>query len=419
VGPHHASLLGQPASNSGRGSGAGTPRERFSEAFEAVRRPLGEAVGLPREAYEDPQVFAAETTSLFLPGFYPVARDRSLQAPGSRLVVSLFGDELLLVRGIDLQLRVFFNVCRHRGSLLVRPGDPDRSTDLVCPYHGQRYDLRGRPLRRLDPTDTRPCPVSPDGGDALLEGAVATWGGFVFVRSPAAQAHSSGPLPPDGAVPGLRPIPNEIEQLRLSLLSAAHQASWEIAANWKLVVENFLESHHYPSVHPALEARTPHHLAETLPDPAPWNGGLTILAPDTETVSSSGRRLDRRFLPGLAPEERDRVRDYHLWPLVLLSRQPDYLLVYRLEPLTPLRTRVFFSIEQHPASPREGPSVDDIVSFWTGTNDEDRGAIERQQRGIRSRGYRPGRLSPLEDGLHRFLVEVVDFYDKNGIYPAD
>jgi glycine betaine catabolism A len=389
-------------------------------ALHAVRRPLGEAVGLPRAAYDDPRIFEAETTHLFLPGFYPVARsnDASLRDPGARRVVSLFGDELLLVRGVDLELRVFFNVCRHRGSLLVRATDAPRGPDLVCPYHGQRYDLRGKPLGRPDPNDHRPCPVpsrssTPDDrdgpergdGDGLLAGTVVTWGGFVFVRSPAVSANGAGG-------PALEPVPEEIAQLRLSLLTTTHESAWEIAANWKLVVENFLESHHYPSVHPQLEAQTPHALAETLPDPPPWNGGATILAPPATTVSLSGQRLDRRYLPGLAASERDRVRDYHLWPLVLWSRQPDYLLLYRLDPLAPHRTRVWFSIAEHPANALPARGADDVIACWARTNDQDREAIERQQRGVSSRGYRPGRLSPLEDGLHRFLLEVSDFYEQ-------
>lgn len=379
-------------------------------ALAAVRLPLGSARTLPREAYVDDEVFAHELATALLPAFHLVGRESDLPLPGGVRLETVLGSEIVLTRAPDLALRGFHNVCLHRGSALV-DGSASAVRALVCPYHGQAYDLAGRALPSAD--RERPCPVPP--GTSLTPVRVGTWGGFVFVSSDA-----EAEAPP--LLEQLAPVPAALRALGLRSLRHVRRSTWELAANWKLVVENFLESHHYPTVHPSLERLTPHRLAETLPDAFPWNGGLTILDPEVETVSEDGQRNGRSFLPGLAEEERDRVRDYHLFPTTLISRQPDYLLTYRVEPLTVNRTRVTHDLYVHAAS--SGPQPD-VVSAWDRTNAEDARIIERQQRGIAGRGYRPGLVAGVEDGLRRFLNEMADVYegrgawDKSRIIPAD
>jgi Rieske 2Fe-2S family protein len=361
--------------------------------------PLGEARGLPRAAYDDESVFEHERARWLRPAFHLVGREADWISPGTVRLETVLGQEIIVARAPDLRLRGFFNVCRHRGSALL-DGHLTRAGTIDCPYHGQTYDLTGR--ARATPSSARdgqaPCLVPP--GEGLRPVRVATWGGFVFAS-----------LTHDEHAPSLEttlsPIPSEVSTLGLRSLVRAHQSTWELAANWKLVVENFLESHHYPRVHPSLETLTPHARAETLSDAFPWNGGLTIIEPSAETVSLGGTRGGRAFLPGLAADERDRVRDYHVSPTLLISRQPDYLLTYRVEPLTVGRTKLTYDVLVHPAN--AGPH-DDVSAFWDRTNAEDARAIERQQRGISSWGYEPGRLAPVEDGLLRFLREAAAFY---------
>lgn len=369
-------------------------------ALADVRRPLGTARTLPGAAYVDEAVFARELAGALLPAFHLVGREADLAAPGSVRLESVLGSEIVLVRGPDLALRGFHNVCRHRGSALV-DGHLASARAIVCPYHGQAYDLLGRAFASNEPR--RPCPVP--AGTTLSPVRVETWGGFVFASLDTSPEASQ---PKRTLASALSPVPAEIRELGLRSLRHVRRSVWELAANWKLVIENFLESHHYPTVHPSLERLTPHRLADTLPDVFPWNGGLTILDPSVETVSEDGLRNDRPFLPGLPDEERDRVRDYHLFPTTLISRQPDYLLTYRVEPLAVGRTRVTHDLLVHPAS--TGPA-DDVVSAWDRTNAEDARIIERQQRGVGGRGYAPGLVAGVEDGLRRFLNEMADIYD--------
>lgn len=121
-----------------------------------------------------------------------------------------------------------------------------------------------------------------------------------------------------------------------------------------------------------------------------------------ETVALDGDRRNRPWLPGTLPDDRRRVFDALLFPSLLMSLQPDYLLTYRLVPLAPAETRVIADIYFHPAAFTAAFDPENVYAFWDRVNAEDRAVCERQQLGIRSRGYRPGRYTSVEDGVHAF-----------------
>jgi Rieske 2Fe-2S family protein len=183
-------------------------------------------------------------------------------------------------------------------------------------------------------------------------------------------------------------------------LARVFRADHEVRANWKVLVGNFQESHHFPSVHPSLEARTPWARSSSVAGRQAWLGGIMELAEGCETVSESGRRDGRPFVA--APEDRRRVHDAYVFPLWLTSLQPDYLLTYRLAPLAADRTLVVAEIHAHPGALAAGVDLAGVTAFWERTNAEDRAICERQQRGLLSRHARPARYTASEDGLHAF-----------------
>jgi Rieske 2Fe-2S family protein len=229
---------------------------------------------------------------------------------------------------------------------------------------------------------------------ALASARVAVWGGFVFV---------SFAEEPEPIIAALGEVPPAFARLELALLARAFRSEHEIAANWKVCVENFQESHHFPDVHPALEALTPSAQAESLLGDGPWLGGVMPLADGVETVSLDGRRHGRPALPGATPSDARRVRDYFLWPNALFSAQPDYLLCYRLWPLAVDRTRVTFDVLVHPETiSRDVSELEPVRAFWARVNAEDAAICARQQRGMASRGFRPIGYDPREDGVLAF-----------------
>jgi Rieske 2Fe-2S family protein len=338
--------------------------------IDAVLAPLAEARPFPAAAFTDPAIFAFEERAIFDRAWICVGRVEEVALPGQWLRVEIGREPVLVVRGPDLELRAFFDVCRHRGASIVGRNACGRAAKLECPYHGWTYDLQGRgraPLRSL---------------------GLDIWNGFVFVSL------GEAPTPRGEAPPWLA---------SLGPLKLGHRTEWVTAANWKLSVENFQESLHFPRVHRALEALTPMREAYTwFPDGASsWLGGIMHLE-NAETVARGGSREGR---PLIGVE--GRVHDAMMFPLLLTSLQPDYLLVYRLQPLAVDRTRITFDVWFHPAANVDAPAV---FSLWDEINAEDRAIIEDQQKNALSRAFSPACYESVEEGMHAFDRMVATAY---------
>jgi Rieske 2Fe-2S family protein len=323
---------------------------------------------------------------LFARSWTCAGRVSDVEQPGAWVRASSLSCEhdVIVMRGEDLELRAFYNVCRHRGTPLL-DGDAGRTSAIVCPYHGWTYACSGALTK---------APSAPDDFDRRpwgLRGVrVAQWQGFVFVAL-------DDRAPPFAEWMG--EIPPPLAQAKLAHARRARRVSWETAANWKLLVANFQESHHFPNVHPELERLTPTRRARTWLAKSKWLGGEMDIIDGSETVSTTGT-LDGRAL--LVPADRARmVFDAMLFPLMLTSLQPDYFLTYRLEPLTEDATRVVAEIFVHASVP-EGADLSSIFSFWDVVNAQDRAICERQARGVRSRGFSPGPRIPADEGVDAF-----------------
>ncbi|MBI5533057.1 MAG: aromatic ring-hydroxylating dioxygenase subunit alpha [Deltaproteobacteria bacterium] len=364
----------------------------------AVRRPLASARLLPVAAYANPDVLAFEMERIFHRAWLCVAREQDLPVPGSWMLSHATPAGLLLVRAQDRTLRAFHNVCPHRASSLVR-GERGRFARVQCPYHGWTFSLEGaligaphtmklRNFRRED--------------HALRSLPTSVWEGFVFVR-------------PSGDSPSLprylSPVPEPLARFDLASLVRARSVEHIVRANWKLLAENFAESHHFPYVHPELNRLTPYGRSASLPTRGRWQGGTMQLAAGVETVSMDGATHDRPLLAARDEVDRGKVYDFLLWPNLLLSVQPDYLLTYRLWPIDCRTTRVVAEIHFAPGtSPAKPCATQDVFEFWDRTNAQDRDACERQQIGVESGAYAPGRYAEVEDGTQRFDQMVVQAY---------
>jgi glycine betaine catabolism A len=193
-------------------------------------------------------------------------------------------------------------------------------------------------------------------------------------------------------------LPRWLAALDVAMLRRARRVAWEVDANWKLLVENFQESHHFPTVHPALEALTPWRGSRSVRGAPGWLGGEMRLRDGADTVSTTGLLRDRlRIVPGSA---RRVVRDAWVAPNLLTSLQPDYLLTYRLHPMAPARTRVVGEVYVHRSTPDDA-GMDEVFAFWDRTNAEDRAICERQQQGMASR-WPGGAYAESEDGARAF-----------------
>ena len=353
------------------------------DQLHGVLQPFGEARPLPRAAFLDPAVLDLEERAIFSMSWLPVAHQADLARPGDWVRAPLRGEHLVVVRDAGLGLSALHAVCSHRGTLLC-DGEHGRLPELSmrCPYHGWTFGTDGAVLD---------APGATGKAAGLPRARVETHCGTVFVCLDAEAAALT--IPPWLA--------------RLGPTERVRRTDHEVRANWKVVVGNFQESHHFPSVHPGLEGRTPWARSTSVVTGEAWLGGTMELCADFETVSESGRRNGRPFVA--AAEDRGGVLDALVFPLWLTSLQPDYLLTYRLAPLAVDRTLVVAEIHMHPARPR-GLDLDDVFAFWDRTNAEDRAICELQQRGLCARHGAPSSYAASEDGLHAFERLVAQRY---------
>jgi Rieske 2Fe-2S family protein len=194
-------------------------------------------------------------------------------------------------------------------------------------------------------------------------------------------------------------------------LVAGARHDYEISANWKILAENYHECYHCSSIHPELcEVSPPNSGGDNLEPEGAWIGGPVDLFEGVETMSLDGKS-HAPMLPNLAAGQDRTVHYFQLFPNLLISPHPDYVMTHRLTPLAPNRTAVecewLFSKE---AVGREDFDPSYARDFWDITNRQDWHACESVQRGISSRGYRRGPLSPREDAVYQLITMVANGY---------
>ncbi len=371
-----------------------------------ARLPFGSSRMLPSAAYTSPLVFRWEQRHVFAAGWTCVGREDELRVgpdepsgrPLTQRVVAV-GDVSVVLTWPGDEVVALANTCRHRAHELLAEDDSATRQSLVCPYHAWSYDLAGR-LRQAPGYHGMAGFEPADHG--LVRLPVQRWHGWLFV-------HAASPLSDpvvadfDTYVGGLDEIvsPYAPEDLELG---ARH--TYEVAANWKVITENYHECYHCPLIHPELCQVSPPESGHNHDLAGAWVGGCMDLRDGMETMSVTGRS-DGRPLAGVS---RTTVEYLGLWPNLLISAHPDYVMTHRMVPLTADRTWVECSWYV----PRigDGQSVDPsyAVEFWDITNRQDWKACESVQRGLSSPHASPGPFGPGEDAVHAFVQLVARCY---------
>jgi Rieske 2Fe-2S family protein len=185
-----------------------------------------------------------------------------------------------------------------------------------------------------------------------------------------------------------------------------------VAANWKILAENYQECYHCGMIHPELCQVSPPRSGENyrVAQAGAWVGGWMALRPEAETMSLSGKS-NGTVLRGLNGRARREVVYLVLVPNVLLSLHPDYVMTHVLTPLGPDRTRVRCTWAFSPEDlDRPGFDPSYAVDFWDITNRQDWSACESVQRGLASEHWVPGQLAPDEDGVYQFVTMIARAY---------
>lgn len=334
--------------------------------------PLARATTIPAAWYTDPRFDALDRRAVFGRHWQGVGDASQVAAAGQHLVAEIAGEPLVVVRGKDLVLRAFYNVCRHRGGPVAL--EDGCSNALQCKYHGWTYLLDGT-LRGVPAMDRTELFDRKDFG--LVPVRVETWEGLVFVNL------DPGAPPLDTFVRG---IAERMPAVRMSDLRFAHRSEYEVRCNWKVYVDNYLEGYHVPYVHPELAKLYDYHSYSTT-------------AFEWYSLQHSPLAGDSLY----APAGGDAFY-WFVFPNFMLNVLPGRLQTNLVLPLGHDRCKVVFRyFYDDVMSDAARAKLEEDLAYSDHVQAEDIGICERVQVGLGSRAYDRGRFAvPYEEGVYHF-----------------
>jgi Rieske 2Fe-2S family protein len=363
-------------------------------AFQKTADTLAEgAKTLPQKYFVSAELFDREQERIFGRDWVLAGHQKEIAEPGDYFVREVTGESVIVARDKAGDVRGFYNVCRHRGTRLCEE-ERGHAPAIQCPYHAWTYGLDGRlvgaphmdEVRGFDRNEYSLYPVK-----------VGVWEGFIFVNL----ADDAMELEE-----WLAPLAGKFSPWNLANLRSAKRIEYDVKANWKLMFENYAECYHCPGVHPQLQKVSPYDSAENDLSEGPFLGGfMKINAGKGLTVSGNACAMKIDHPPsqgyGAAGEHEHEkngvVFYYSIFPNMLLSLHPEYVMVHQLWPQSPERTLIVCDWLFHPdAFNRKDFNPDDAIEFWDVTNKQDWHVCELSQQGIASRAYEPGPYSSRE-----------------------
>jgi glycine betaine catabolism A len=349
---------------------------------------------LPAQYYTDAELFRDELERFFCQTWVCAGRVGQTASPGDFLVREIGDESIIITRDESGQVNAFYNVCRHRGTRICATHEGKFAGRIQCPYHGWTYGLDGKLIG---------APHMADGFDRseypLNRVHCDVWDGHVFINL----RENPGPLSEQ-----LGPLPQEFVNWGMRELCLYKRIPYEVRANWKLILLNYNECLHCPVLHPVLNRLSNYLSGNNAPPHPNFIGGSMGFKDGVETMSMNGK-LRRSYLPGLTEAQRCQVQYYAVYPNLLLSLHPDYMMTHTLWPRAVDRTEIICEWHFHPAEmSKPGFYAEDAIEFWDLTNREDWRISELSQAGIKSRAYRPGPYSTREGLLHAFDQMVLE-----------
>jgi phenylpropionate dioxygenase-like ring-hydroxylating dioxygenase large terminal subunit len=337
---------------------------------------------LPQPYFISPEIFAREQAAIFSAQWVLVGHQSQIDKAGDYFVQEVAGESLIIVRDQKAEVRGFYNVCRHRGTRLCEE-KKGHSSAIQCPYHAWTYGLDGKLVGASHMDKVQGFDKAEHSLHAI---ELAFWEGFIFANL------ADGPTPLEEV---FAPLAGKFTHWNLPKLRSAKRIEYDVRANWKLIFQNYSECYHCPGVHPALQKLTPYDLAENDLCEGPFLGGfMPITKGHSLTMTGNACALPVGDIKG---EDHDRVFYYSIFPNMLLSMHPDYVMLHQLWPQSPGRTVILCDWFFHPeAFDRPDFHPDDAIEFWDMINKQDWHVCALSQQGIVSRAYQPGPYSPRE-----------------------
>jgi choline monooxygenase len=343
------------------------------------RAPLPEASTIPAPWYVDARMADLEVQNVFSKTWQVIGRTNQVEKPGDFLTFTLAGEPIVAVRGNDGQLRAFYNVCRHHAAAVVT--EPCGHAQILhCPYHGWNYGLDGS-LKGMPEFDGVKGFERSDNG--LVPVKVATWEKFILVNlDPSAEPVERF----------LGRMSQRLAPLEVSKLHYVASKSYEIACNWKVFVDNYLDGgYHVPHLHKGLSSVLDYRQ-------------YTIENEDRYCLQSSPMVASSEDAATGATRKGDRAWYFWQYPNFMINCYAGYMDTNLVVPLDVDHCRVIFDFYFADVSTEAARKYNEqSIAVGDRVQEEDLGICEAVQRGLKSRAYGAGRLSVRrEAGEHLF-----------------
>jgi len=376
--------------------------------LERVQGPIEDARGLPNHYYVTAEGYAQERDAVFGASWAGVAFESDLPEKGSIFPVQLAGMPLLAVRDRQDEIRVFHNVCSHRGVALA-----EQPTTLMgmlcCPYHSWTYDLTGKLVAtpHVGGINTHQVEGLACEEHGLKEVKSHIWMGIIFVDL----GGNAGPF--EERIRGVLERWQEFHPAGnyQALEADADSGNWEqeLACNWKLAVENYCEAYHLPWIHPALNSYSKLDDHYNIVDQSFSGQGSTAY----RLSEFEGYKLPK--IPDWPAERIENAEYISLYPNVLLGLQADHAFAMLLLPQGPEKTQERLRLFYMPGVVGDSSTTaarTAVLNAWQEVFTEDIGVVEAMQRGRHSPGFDGGKFSPAMDppthAFHRWVAAALE-----------
>lgn len=373
-------------------------RQDFLQQVEDGRldKPVAEASGLPNLSYTSADFHSLEQMTVFRDNWVFAGFVHQFSRIGDMRPVEIAGQPIVLVMSEQGLIRAFHNVCRHRGAQLV---ETDRNgKKFICPNHSWSYSLQGKLIARPHFHGGEQHDVNREACHRadLAEVRCTTWQDWIFVNISGAA---------DDFDDCVKPIMDKLEGYDLSVLTFCESLEFDIRANWKLAIENFIEPYHVFSCHPWLND-----FVSMSERNAPGFDGKVLNCGYEFRQTDPARGGALPWFPDLPESKQNRGDWFVLFPNFGFEIFPDQVDVFIAWPDGPDRCRetiALYFVGDAASAEEYSAARAHVAQNWNDLNHEDIGIIERMQSGRNSEGFDGGVLSPYWDPVQQHFARLM------------
>ncbi len=353
---------------------------------------------LPGKYYHSRDIYEEEVKKIFHKFWILACRDEEIPMVGDYKLIEVQDESIIIVKEKPNKITALFNVCSHRGTQLCnQPKGNFKTNSIQCPYHAWTYGLDGKLLR---------APQMKEGNGfsksrcALPQAHIRIWEGFVFISL------AENPQPFEVQMEALM---GKFVDWKMAELRIAHHIEYKLNCNWKLILQNYQECYHCPGVHPLLSKLTPVHSAQHDYSKGAVIGGFMDLSQKGGSMTMDGKAAAQPVYD-VTGDDLQRVYYYSVYPNMLLTPHPDYVMFHQITPLGPGKIINDCYWLFHPDVIHDRGAQDRIksaVDFWDLTNKQDWKVCEQMQIGTKSSRFTRGYYSGREEILHTLDKELL------------